>query len=168
MDQPVSADEIKRGRSLHAMLLFDFIVIHIFLFVVALGMIKTSYTPLVLMPIISISLLTFVLFRAAQAKKSESSWFVRAHMQLAAKRAKLFLTLFLVTGTFTSTLVFLGQQFGMSKITSYSLAFGVGQLPFMVALLVLIVMEYDAEHQAKTGKVPSAAAKLCPPSEEKN
>jgi hypothetical protein len=48
----------------------------------------------------------------------------------------------------------------MSKITSYALAGGVGQLPFMVVLLVLVVLEFDAEHQCKTGKIPASALAL--------
>jgi len=162
MDQQVTEAEIKRADKLHAALLFDFIVVHVFLFVAALGLVKSSYIPLALMPTISIALLGFVIFKANQAKIQETSHFVRAHMLLAAKRAKLFLLLFVVTGSFTAFMVIGGTQLGFSKIASYSLAFGIGQLPFMVALLALVVMEYDASHQCKARKIPAAALALHP------
>lgn len=167
MDIQASDAEIKRAKHLHSVLLFDFIVIHIFIFVLAISMIKTSYIPLILVPTLSLALLGYVLFKAKQALTKEPSRFVRCHMLLAAKRARLFLTLFLVTGTFTAVMYFGGPQFGMNKITSYSLAFGFGQLPFMVALLVLVVLEFDAEHQCKSSKIPAAALALHPAAKEK-
>ena len=113
-----------------------------------------------LMPVLSIALLSRVILKAKSAITQESSVFVLCHNLLAAKRAKLFLLLFLVTGTLTTLLLVAGAQFGMSKITSYALAGGVGQLPFMVVLLVLVVLEFDAEHQCKTGKIPASALAL--------
>lgn len=162
MDSQATGAEIKRADKLHAILLFDFIVVHVFLFVLALGLIKSSYVPLALMPVVSIILLCNVILTAARGATLEPSRFVRCHISLAAKRARLFLLLFLVTGTFTAVMFFGGPQLGLSKIASYSLAFGIGQLPFMVALLALVVMEYDASHQCKTGKIPAAAQALHP------
>jgi hypothetical protein len=141
-------------------LLFDFIVIHVFIFVLALSLYKTSPIPIMLMPILSIALLANVIFRAGRALTRETSEFVLCHNLLAGKRAKLFLLLFIVTGILSAVLIFGGAQFGMGKITSYALAIGIGQLPFMVALLVLVVLEFDAEHQCKTGKIPQAALLL--------
>lgn len=166
MDTQASDAEIKRAKQLHSVLLFDFIVIHIFVFVLAISMIKSSHIPLILMPPLSLALLGYVLVKAKQALTKEPSRFVRCHMLLAAKRARLFLALFLVTGTFTAVMYFGGSQFGMSKITSYSLAFGFGQLPFMVALLMLVVLEFDAEHQCKSSKIPAAALALHPAAKE--
>ncbi len=164
MENQADKVEVKRAEMLHSILLFDLIVIHVFMFVLALGMIKSSYIPLMLMPVISISLLSFILFKARRSLTQEPSAFVRCHMLLAAKRARLFMLLFIITGSFTAIMFFGGAHFGLSKITSYSLAFGIGQLPFMVALLALVVMEYDASHQCKSGKIPPAALALDPAS----
>ncbi len=161
-EQSVSTAEIARGKHLHSVLLFDFIVIHIFIFLLALSMIKSSIIPMILMPIISIISLTYVIFKGTRTSATEPSHFVRCHMLLAAKRAKLFLGLFVVTGSFTAFILLGGAQFGMSKITSYALAGGIGQLPFMVALLVLVVLEFDAEHQCSDGKIPPAGLALVP------
>lgn len=160
MENAVTADEIKRAKSLHSILLFDFIVIHVFIFVLALSLLKTSLIPITLMPILSIVLLANVIFKASKAAAKETSIFVLSHNLLAAQRAKLFLLLFLVTGTLTTAFVMGGPAVGMSKITSWAMAVGIGQLPFMVALLVLVVIEFDAEHQCKDGKIPAAALKL--------
>lgn len=162
MDNIITAEEIGRAKKLHSILLFDFIVVHVFIFVLALSLVKTTMLPIIIMPLLSISLLGFVLFSARRALNNESSWFVRCHMLLAAKRARLFLILFLVTGTFTTVMFLGGPQLGISPIASKALAVGIGQLPFMVTLLVLVVMEFDAEHQCKDGKVPAAAAALQP------
>ncbi|MFA6970288.1 MAG: hypothetical protein WC208_02695 [Gallionella sp.] len=157
MEHQVTESEVSRAKSLHSMLLFDFIVVHVFVFVLALSLLKASLIPIMVMPVISIALLGSVIFKATRAISQETSVFVLCHNLLAAKRAKLFLMLFVVTGSLTAMLVFGGAQFGMSKITSYALAAGIGQLPFMVALLVLVVLEFDAEHQCKAGKIPAAA-----------
>jgi hypothetical protein len=160
MEYQVTEAEVSRAKSLHSILLFDFIVIHVFIFVLALSLLKASLIPIMLMPVLSITLLSRVILKARSAITQESSVFVLCHNLLAAKRAKLFLMLFLVTGTLTTALVVAGGQFGMSKITSFALAGGVGQLPFMVVLLVLVVLEFDAEHQCKTGKIPPSALAL--------
>lgn len=160
MEHTVTEAEVSRAKSLHSVLLFDFIVVHVFVFVLALSLLKTTPIPIILMPLLSIALLSNVIFKAKQAVSKEESVFVLSHNLLAAKRAKLFLLLFIVTGTLTTALVMGGAQFGMSKITSYALAAGIGQLPFMVSLLVLVVMEFDAEHQCKDGKIPAAALQL--------
>lgn len=154
--------EISRARKLHSMLLFDFIVVHVFVFVIALGMIKASVVPLMLMPVISLLLLAFVIYKAKSTLKTEPSYFVRCHQLLAAKRAGLFMILFIITGSFTAIMFFGGAQFGLSPIAAKSLAFGIGQLPFMVSLLVLVVLEFDAEHQCKASKIPAAASALHP------
>jgi hypothetical protein len=160
METQYTEAEVKRAKSLHSMLLLDFIVVHVFLFVLALSLLKASIIPLIIMPIISIALLGSVIAKATRSITRESCEFVLCHNLLARQRAKLFLMLFLVTGTLTTALILGGAEFGMSKITSYALAAGIGQLPFMVALLVLVVLEFDAEHQCKDGKIPAAALKL--------
>ncbi len=162
MSHQASEAEIKRAKYLHSVLLFDFIVIHIFIFILALSLIKSSYLPLILMPLLSVATLGYVMFKARQALTQEPSWFVRCHMLLAGRRARMFLALFVVTGAFTSALLFGGASIGLSPIASKSLAFGLGQLPFMAVLLFLIVIEFDAEHQCKSGKIPAAALALHP------
>jgi hypothetical protein len=158
----VSASEIKRAQHLHSVLLFDFIVVHVFVFILALSLIKSSYIPLILMPLLSVGALGYVMFKAKRALTQEPVWFVRCHMILAGRRARMFFALFAVTGAFTAMMLWGGAKAGLSPIAAKSLAFGLGQLPFMASLLVLIVMEFDAEHQCKKGNIPAAALALHP------
>lgn len=166
MEFQATEDEIKRAKSLHSLMLFDLIVVHVFVFVLALSLIKTTYIPLALMVSLSTGLLLRVILKASSSRTQEPSHFVRCHHLLAGKRARLFLILFLVTGTFTAALLLGGPQLGLSPIASKAMAFGLGQLPFMVCLLALVVMEYDAEHQCKQSKIPAAALALAPAKKE--
>jgi hypothetical protein len=165
MDYQATEAEIKRAKSLHSILLFDFIVVHVFVFVAALSLIKTSYLPLAGMAVLSIAFLLRVILKARQSLAQETCQFVRCHHLLAGKRARLFLILFLATGGFTAALLLGGGQMGLSPIAAKALAFGLGQLPFMVVLLALVVMEYDAEHQCKSSTIPAAALALDTPTQ---
>jgi hypothetical protein len=162
MEVQVSEAEVRRAKFLHSILLFDFIVVHIFLFILSLSMIKTTHMPLILMAFTSMAALGYVMIKAARSITREPSRFVRCHMLLAAKRARLFLLAFVVTGSFSAFIYFGGSQMGMKTPTIYALAGGIGQLPFMVALLTLVVLEFDAEHQCKSGKIPAAGQALQP------
>ncbi len=158
--------ERKRARHLHAVLLFNLVVNHIFLFLMSLTLISQSKLPMLVMAIMSLFLLSYIMIRAKQSLTSEPSWHVRCHWQFAAKRARLFLFLFLALGGLTLGLFYGGQTMGMQKVATWGLTGGFGLLPFMVAVLGLIVIEFDAEHQAKTGKVPAGAAAYYPPPKE--
>lgn len=157
--------ERKRARHLHAVLLFNLVVNHIFLFLMALTLIKTSRSPMILMAVLSISLLGYILIRARLALSSEPSWYIRCHWQLAAKRARLFLLLFLALGTLILVVYYGGHALGLKgpAIMAFSSILG---LVFMVSVLGLVVIEFDAEHMAKSGKVPAGAIANYPQPEE--
>lgn len=166
MDIQTSETERQRARHLHAALLFNLVVNHIFLFLMALTLISYSTIPLYLMVTLSLSLLAYIHINAKRSLTTEPSWYIRCHWQFAAKRARLFLYLFLALGTLTLVLFFGGQAMHMHKVATWALTGGFGLLPFMVAVLGLIVVEFDAEHLAKTGRVPAAALAHYPPPQE--
>ena len=166
MDIQSSESERKRARHLHAVLLFNLVVNHIFLFLMALTLLNQSSIFLILMIILSVLLLGYILIRAKQALNGEPSWYVCCHWQFAAKRARLFLFLFIALGTLSATLFYGGHAMGMKAVATWALTGGFGLLPFMVAVLGLIVIEFDAEHQSKTGKVPAGAVAYYPPPKE--
>lgn len=159
------ADRTK-ARHLHAVLLFDLVVNHIFLFLMALTLINQSVLFLVFVLALSVALLMYILSQAKRSLVNEPSWFVRCHWQFAAKRARLFLTLFVALGSLTLALFYGGKAMGMKAVATWALTGGLGVLPFMVAVLGLIVIEFDAEHQSKTGKVPTGAIAHYPPPQE--
>jgi hypothetical protein len=166
MSEQVTSAEMKRARHLHAVLLFNLIVNHIFIFLVAVSVIKQSIIPSLLVPLFSVLMLGYILINAQRALTRETSWFVRCHWQLAARRARNFLLLFVVMGGFSALVYFGGHAMGMKTLATLALTFGVGLLPFMVTLLVLVVLEFDAEHQCKLGKVPPSAAAAYPAPQE--
>ncbi len=164
-DLQTSDSERKRARKLHAALLFNLVVNHIFVFLMALTLIKISNIPMILMVVISISLLSYILISAKRSHAGEPVWFVRCHWQLAAKRARLFLILFLVLGLLSIAFFYGGHAMGFKgvAITAFTSILG---LVFMVSVLGLVVLEFDAEHQAKDGKVPAGAIAYYPPPKE--
>lgn len=166
MDIQTSEDERKRARHLHAALLFNLVVNHIFLFLMALTLISFSTIPLFLMVALSLGLLAYIQINANRSLTAEPSWFIRCHWQFAAKRARLFLYLFLALGTLTLVLFYGGQAMQMKKVATWALTGGFGVLPFMVSVLGLIIIEFDAEHLAKTGRVPAGAIAYYPPPQE--
>ena len=132
----------------------------------ALTLLNQSSIFLILATILSIVLLVYILIRAKRALTSESSWYVCCHWQFAAKRARLFLFLFIALGSLSAALFYGGHAMGMKAVATWALTGGFGLLPFMVAVLGLIVIEFDAEHQSKTGKVPAGAIAYYPPPKE--
>jgi len=155
-----------RARHLHAVLLFNLVVNHIFLFLMALTLIKISSIPMFLMVALSLILLGYIQVSAKRSLTSEPSWFIRCHWQYAAKRARMFLFLFLALGTLSLTLYYGGHAMGMKSVATWALTGGFGLLPFMVAVLGLVVIEFDAEHQSKNGKVPAGAIAHYPQHQE--
>jgi len=166
MDIQSSEAERKRARHLHAILLFNLVVNHIFLFLMALTLLSQSIIFLILSIVLSFALLIYILIRAKRGLASESSWYVCCHWQFAAKRARLFLFLFVALGTLSAVLYYGGHAMGMKAVATWALTGGFGLLPFMVAVLGLIVIEFDAEHQSKIGKVPAGAIAYYPPPKE--
>jgi len=164
-DLQTSDTERKRARHLHAALLFNLVVNHIFLFLMALTLIKMSSIPMILMAGISLSLLGYILISAQRSLTKEQVWFVRCHWQLAAKRARMFLILFLALGILSIAFFYGGHAMGFKgvAITAFTSILG---LIFMVCVLGLVVLEFDAEHQAKDGKIPAGAIAHYPPPTE--
>ncbi len=162
MNIQATDDEKKRARHLHAVLLFNLVVNHIFLFLMSLTLLSLSKLPLTAMVILSVVLLAYILIKAKKSLTSESSWYVRCHWQFAAKRARLFLFLFIALGSLTLILFYGGQALHMQKVATWALTGGFGLLPFMVAVLGLIVIEFDAEHQAREGRIPDGAVAAYP------
>lgn len=166
MEIRTSEVERKRARRLHEVLLFNLVVNHIFLFLMSLTLISLSIFPMIAMVLLSLGLIAYIQISAKRALLNEPSWYVRCHWQFAAKRARLFMFMFLALGTLSLVLFYGGRAMDMKAVATWALTGGFGLLPFMVAVLGLIVIEFDAEHQAKTGKVPAGAITYYPPPEE--
>ncbi|MCF6281167.1 MAG: hypothetical protein L3J28_02975 [Candidatus Polarisedimenticolaceae bacterium] len=149
----IAEEEWKKARIPHEIFITNMAGNHILMFVSALGMVGSYWQPLAMVPVISFCTLIYTLWRARQAKKTDS-WFVMCHWQIAARRSRLFIGMLLMMSC-VAGLGWVGYAyFGMMKIAAYATVGGVGILPTLVTVLILIVMESDAMHLAKQCKLP--------------
>jgi hypothetical protein len=110
------------------------------------------WQPLALVPVFSFLALAYILWRARRAKQQDE-WYVMCHWQICAARSRLFIYMLLL-GLSVVLLGWLGySQLGMMKEVVIALIGGVGILPVMVTVLILILMESDALHQASLHKL---------------
>ena len=117
------------------------------------GVFVSTFFTLVLVPVVSVTSLVYTLWRARQAR-SRDPWFVMCHWQLCAQRSRLFI-LMLSFLALASVFGWIAHTYlGMMKVAVYALIGGIGLLPVMVVVLVLIIMESDALHQAGKGQMP--------------
>jgi hypothetical protein len=148
--------EIKSAKVPHDVFLSNLIMNHILLFtgISTFGQQYMSY--MLLVPIFSVIALAYTFYRANKVK-IEDSQFVYIHWQIARRWSVLFsgvLTL-LVT---VSVLGWLGKEYlGIMKEAVYGLIGGLGILPTLVSVLILIVIESDSLHHARVGTLPKWA-----------
>jgi hypothetical protein len=149
----ISKVEVKKAATPHEIFLFNLIGNHILIFIASLGMFNNFPYPLYLVPVISVSCLLYTLWRAKRASAVDA-WFAFCHWQVADRRAKVFIGMLALLGTI-SLLGWLGHTYlGMMKEAVYAFIGGIGLLPTMVTMLVLIIMESDGLYQAHQCRLP--------------
>jgi len=151
----ISAEESKKARVPHDILLVNLIFNHILVFVACLAS-SALLDYIFIVPIASIVLLTIIFIGAHRARSraidSSGSWYVSAHWQLCARRSRMFLiALAILAGVFI-LLYWIAD--GRFRPQHWALA-GAAGFPVMATVLALIVMESDALHQAKAGLLPN-------------
>lgn len=155
MQFEIPAEQKKKARSAHELFLANLVGNHILSFVAALGMFSSFWQPIMAVPVISFLVIAYTLKRA---KKStvEDDWFVMCHWQLAARRSRVFSGI-VAAGILVCCLGWVAHVYlGMMKVAVIAMVGGMGILPVMVSVLVLIVMESDAMHLASHGKLPQS------------
>lgn len=157
----ISEEESKKAKIPHEIFLTNLIGNHILWFVAALGTVKTYWQPLALVPIVSIGSLVYLLWRANKSLKTDS-WFVKCHWQIGAKRGRILIYMFMLL-LVVSLFGWAGYTYlGMMKVAVLAIIGGMGILPVMVTVLVLIIMESDALHQAGQHKLPKSILEKYP------
>ncbi len=161
MEYDLSKEECQKAKAPHEMFLTNLIGNHILWFVSALGVSGSYWQPLAMVPVISLLTVFYTMWRAKRAR-TEDSWFVMCHWQLCARRSRILLVVMLLL----LLVVFLGwaayTYLGVMDIAVKAMVSGVGILPLMVTVLVLIMMEIDAMHQAAQGKLSDRIAEAYP------
>jgi len=141
-------DEVAHKAKIpHEILLTNLIGNHILWFVASLGLAGSFWQPIALVPVFSFMMLSYILWRAKRSKQKDD-WYVMCHWQICAARSRLFIYMLLL-GLVVVLLGWVGYTyFGMMKVAVLAISGGVGILPVMVTVLILILMESDALHQA--------------------
>ena len=155
----ISDDLVHKAKIPHDIFLTNLIGNHILWFVGALGIVGSYWQPLAMVPILSFVALFYTLWRA---KRSRDPWYIWVHWQIAAERSRLFIYMLLaVLGVW-----FLGwlgfTYFDMKKVAVMAMIGGIGILPIMVTVLILILMESDALHQANSRRLSKNVVKKYP------
>lgn len=157
----VSDETAHKAKIPHEILLTNLIGNHVLWFIAALGLAGSYWQPLAMVPVFSFASLAYILWRSGRSK-SRDDWYVMCHWQICAARSRIFIYLLLMG----MTVVILGwvgyTYFGMMKVAVYAISGGVGILPVMVTVLILILMESDALHQAALHKLPKRMVEKYP------
>lgn len=149
----ISPGEGSLAKWPHEIFLINLIFNHIFVFCATVAVFGTFPLLIALVPVISFAITGYIFIKAKQVAASNASWFVKAHWQIGAKRNHFFMLLLTITCIVSGGGLWLSKTMGWAKIPTIALIGGVGLLPFMVSLLVLIVLGNESIFMANDGKL---------------
>ncbi|NCA70947.1 MAG: hypothetical protein EOM91_12725 [Sphingobacteriia bacterium] len=150
----VDPAQIKKANIPHELFLTNMIGNHILLAVVMGGLAGSFPWVMALIPLISFSIIGFTLWRARRSV-GRDDWYVMCHWQVCARRSRIFLMM-LALLLVVMLLGWVGYTYGgMMKEAVWALVIGVGILPIMATVLVLVIIESDALYHANQAKLPS-------------
>lgn len=150
----IAPEETVRAKWPHEIFLINLVFNHILVFASTFGVFSTFPLMVLIVPITSFAITGYLLVQARQIAKSDETWFVKSHWVIADKRNKHFMWLLTITCVIVGGGLLISKLMGWSKITTLALLGGFSMLPFMVALLILIVLGNDSMYQARHGKLP--------------
>lgn len=161
MQFEISPEEMAKAKIPHELFLTNLVGNHILWFVASLGIFGSFWQPIAMVPVTSLLILSYTLLRARR-ERNGSSWYVMCHWQIVARRSLVFMGVILLL-VVISSLGWIGYSYlGMKKVAVLAMIGGIGLLPTVVSVLVLIVMESDAMHQASQGALSDAVYKRFP------
>ncbi len=150
----ITPEEGRRAKWPHEIFLINLIFNHIFLFCATVAVFGAFPLLTALVPVVSFGIIGYILVKARKVAASNESWFVKAHWQIAARRNRIFMQLLAITCLASGGGFWLSGILGWGRIQTIALIAGAGLLPFMVALLVLIVLGNESVFMARDGKLP--------------
>ncbi|WP_428624196.1 hypothetical protein [Sedimenticola sp.] len=119
---------------------------------------SSYWQSVVLVPIASLSILTYTIWRARRSRKVDS-WYVKCHWQICHKRSMMFIGMIVVM--LLALVAMLVVSDGSPKPQHIALG-GAVILPTMVMVMVLIILETEALGDARKGRVPDTVVKRFP------
>jgi len=150
----ISPEESTRAKWPHEIFLINLVFNHILVFASTFGVFSTFPLMVLIVPIASFIITGYIMIKAKQVAAGNDSHFIKSHWVIADKRNKHFMWLLSIACVVVGGGFWLSKIMGWSKIATIALLGGVGLLPFMVSLLVLIVLGNDSMYQARHGKLP--------------
>lgn len=144
------------AKSAHKLFLRNLVVNHVFLFsaLATLGSDRVYW--LVVVPIFSALAIIYTFYRASQIDRDDSE-FAFIHWQITLRWARL-LALMLALLIGVSVVSWYGyHNLGLARELSYALVGGVGVLPLLVSVLILIGIESASLRHAREGTLPDWA-----------
>ena len=154
MQFEISQQEQAKAKIPHELFLTNLIGNHILWFVASLGILNSMWQPVAMVPVVSFAVLIYTILRARKERANPTNWYVMCHWQMAARRSLAFISVLSLL-LLVALLGWIGFTYlGMMKVAVLAMIGGVGLLPTLVSVLVLIVMESDAMHQTTQGKLP--------------
>lgn len=150
-------EEIIRAKWPHEIFLINLVFNHILVFASTFGVFSTFPYLVLIVPLMSFAITAYIAIKAKKIAASGEIAFVKAHWVVADKRNQHFMWLLTITCVVVGGGLLLSKAMGWSKIATIAVLGGVGLLPFMVSLLVLIVLGNDSMYQARHGKMPRGA-----------
>lgn len=161
----IPEEECRNARHPHEFFLINLITNHILVFVGLLGMAKQEPYLILIVPVVSVVILSYLVWRA-RLSKGRDSWFVFSHWQLCARRSRFFIGMIAFMGLgILAIIASVGGDVSDLRPGHYAIG-GIVMLPTLFTILVLIIMESDAVHKATIGEVPDWLVKKVPPPDE--
>lgn len=151
----VGEGERNKAKNPHELFILNLIGFHLLLAPAAIAF-KIGAWALLLPPILSSGVMSFILWRARRAEAGDP-WFVMAHWKIALRRCRLLLIGYAITGTILllAFLLSLGMEGRMKEIMFTALT-RIGVMPTVILVFVAFVLESNALFQAVRGEVPDA------------
>ena len=147
-------DEIRRAKWPHEIFLINLVFNHILVFASTFGVYSTFPLMVLIVPATSLAIIAYIFFTARRIARSDESPLVKAHWAVADRRNKHFMGLLSIACVAGSGAYWLATLAGWSKVTMIAVLGGVGLLPFMASLLVLIVLGNFSMYQARHNTFP--------------
>lgn len=158
----ISTEVMTRAKWPHEIFLINLVFNHILVFASTFGVFSTFPLMVLIVPLTSFAITAYIIVKGKQIAQSDETPFVKAHWDIAVRRNKHFLWLLSITCVLVGGGFWLSKIMGWSKIATIALLGGIGLLPFMVSLLVLIVLGNQSMYDARHGKVPKRYAEQMP------
>jgi hypothetical protein len=119
-----------------------------------------------IIPVISFGILGYTIWRA-RVSQGRDPWYPMCHWQVCARRSRLFLGMLILLLAIVA-MGWVGYTYlGMMKEAVLALIGGVGILPVMVTVLVLVIVESEALYHANQARLPNWVVERFPNPEAK-